>query len=164
MEQVKDDMNIDETEIEASDDDMSIDEEEQLEEDVFDEEEGCQDPDNKFCQLLLDFKHKLYSQTVLANSKNSQDVRLLNPYLNLLGKFRAILVPVFQNKTSDQAFQSFLTELPLTCRESATNLYNHTTETVNNNAIKNRKLVAAYEHFINDMFSVFPFLQNTDFL
>jgi hypothetical protein len=159
MEQVKDDMNIDETEIDVSDEEL---EEEQLEEDVFDEEEGCQDPDNKFCKLLLDFKHKLYSQTVLANS--SQDIRLLNPYLNLLGKFRAILVPVFQNRSSPQSFQSFLTELPLTCRESATNLYNHTTEAVNNNAIKNRKLVAAYEHFINDMFSVFPFLQNTDFL
>ena len=154
---------------ETIDDSASIDEEEQeqqeqqeQQEDVFDEEEGCQDPDNKFCQLLLDFKHKLYSQTVLTNS--SQDIRLLNPYLNLLGKFRAILVPVFQNKTSDQAFQSFLTELPPSCRDSATNLYNHTTETVKNNATKNRKLVAAYKHFIDDMFSVFPFLQNTDFL
>jgi hypothetical protein len=150
--------------IDNSQEDVSDEEEqqEQQEEDVFDEEEGCKDPDNKFCQLLLDFKHKLYSQTVLANS--SQDIRLLNPYLNLLGKFRAILVPVFQNKSSPQSFQSFLTELPPSCRESATNLYNHTTETVNNNAIKNRKLVAAYKHFIDDMFSVFPFLQNTDFL
>ena len=162
MEQVKDDMNIAKTEIDVSDEELE--EEQQNQEDVFDEEEGCQDPDNKFCRLLLDFKHKLYSQTVLANSKNRQDVRLLNPYLNLLGKFRAILVPVFHNRTSSQSFQSFLTELPVTCRESATNLYNHTTETVNNNAIKNRKLVAAYEHFIDDMFSVFPFLQNTDFL
>jgi hypothetical protein len=159
MEQ-KEDIEINET-LQDKDDDMSIDEEQQ-EEDVFDEEEGCQDPDNKFCRLLMDFKHKLYSQTVLAN--NSQDIRLLNPYLNLLGKFRAILVPVFQNKTNDQAFQSFLTELPPSCRESATNLYNHTTETVNNNAIKNRKLVEAYKRFIDSMFSVFPFLQNTDFL
>ena len=139
-------------------------EQEQQEEDVFDEEEGCKDPDNKFCQLLLDFKHKLYSQTVLANTKNSQDIRLLDPYLNLLGKFRAILVPVFQNRSSNQSFQSFLNELPPSCRESATDLYNHTIETVNNNAIKNRQLVAAYKHFIDDMFSVFPFLQNTDFL
>jgi hypothetical protein len=159
MEQ-KEDIEINET-LQDKDDDMSIDEEQQ-EEDVFDEEEGCQDPDNKFCRLLMDFKHKLYSQTVLAN--NSQDIRLLNPYLNLLGKFRAILVPVFQNRSSSQSFQSFLTELPPSCRESATNLYNHTTETVKNNAIKNRKLIEAYKRFIDSMFSVFPFLQNTDFL
>jgi hypothetical protein len=150
---------------------LEEDEESLAEEDqnVFDESEtACTDPNNQFCKSLLEFKHRLYSQTVLRPESvkpDSQQINLLNPYLNLLEYFRGILVPILGGvqRQIPPLSQKFLERLPSDSRQSAIELHTHIADTARQNRTSNRELLAAYTTFIDDMFHNFPFLMNNEF-
>jgi hypothetical protein len=147
------------------------DEESLAEEDqnVFDEAETvCTDPNNKFCKSLLEFKHRLYSQTVLKPESvkpDSQQIGLLNPYLNLLEYFRGILVPILGGvqRQIPPLSPKFLQRLPQDSRQSAIDLHAHIVDTVRQNRTTNRALLESYTTFLDDMFHNFPFLMNNEF-
>jgi hypothetical protein len=152
--------------------DLYLSEDEELEEEdqnVFDESETvCSDPDNKFCKSVLEFKHRLYSQTVLKPDSvqpASQDLNLLNPYFNLLEDFRGILVPILSGgqRTPPILSKKFLQSLPSDSRQSAIDLHTHIVDTARENRTSNHALLAAYTTFIDDMFHNFPFLMNNEF-
>jgi len=137
---------------------------------VFDNSESmCSDLDGEFCKRLLEFKHRLYSQTVLkpeTHLPESQEMDVLNPYLNSLEYFRAILVPILTfgiKKQTPPIPPKFLSSLPADSRSSANELYNHVVTTVQQNQASNRQLLEAYTTFIDNMFHVYPFLMNNEF-
>ena len=137
---------------------------------VFDETEtACNDPNNQFCKSLLEFKHKLYSQTVLmpeTEQPQSQNIELLNPYLNLLEYFRGLLVPILTFGTKREPppiSEKFLQALPSNSRQSAIDLHAHIVDTARQNRTTNRELLESYKTFIDNMFHTYPFLMNNEF-
>ena len=136
---------------------------------VFDEAEtACTDPNDQFCKSILEFKHRLYSQTVLKPESlhpDSQQISILNPYLNLLEYFRGILVPILGGvqRQIPPLSEKFLQKLPQDSRQSAIDLHAHIADTARQNRTTNRELLASYKTFLDDMFHTFPFLMNNEF-